>query len=127
MIWLAGSVVIASGLWLIGLATAVVVVPARASTFLAGFASSARAHYTEQLLRLIAGAAMVVFAPEMRFTRLFDAFGWLLILTAAVLLLMPWRWHRRFGEWAIPLAIRHPKLLALGAFVLGAFIVFSAL
>ena len=51
--------------------------------------------------------------------------GLWLIVTAVGLLLVPWRWHHRFGEWAIPLAIRHIKLLALGAFALGAFVLYG--
>jgi len=46
-------------------------------------------------------------------------------VTAGALLLTPWRWHHRFGEWAVPLAIRYVKLLALGAFALGAFILYA--
>ncbi len=79
------------------------------------------------MLRLIAGAAIVVFAAEMRLTELFTVFGWLLVLTAIGLLLTPWWWHRRFAEWAIPLAIRHLRLYALAAFVLGTLILYSAL
>ena len=127
MTWLAGSVVVASGLWLVGLALAIVAVPARAERFLGKFASSARAHYTEQVLRLLAGSAIVVFSSEMRFPEAFRAFGWLLGITAAGLILLPWRWHQRFGERVIPLAIRHMKLYALAAFVLGALILYSAL
>ena len=127
MTWLAGIVVMASGIWLIGLAASMMVIPARAAAFLTGFASSARAHYTEQVLRLIAGGAIVIFAAEMRFPDLFRVFGWLVVLTASGLLLIPWQWHHRFGGWAIPLAIRHIKLYALGAFMLGAFILYAAL
>ena len=127
MIWFAGIVVVASGLWLIGLAASIIVIPSRAARFLAGFANSARAHYTEQVLRLIAGAAFVIFSAEMRFPDLFRVFGWIVVVTASVLLLLPWQWHRRFGEWVIPLAIRHIKLYALGTLVLGAFILYEAL
>jgi len=116
-----------SGLWLIGLAASIVVMPSRAARFLTGFASTARAHYTEQVLRLIAGAAIVIFAAEMKFPDVFRVFGWLVVLTASGLLLVPWKWHHRFGEWAIPLVIRHIKLYALGAFLLGAFILYAAL
>ena len=51
MTWLGGIVVVASGGWLVGLAAGIFVTPARAERFLTGFASSARAHYTEQALR----------------------------------------------------------------------------
>jgi hypothetical protein len=127
MIWLAGVVVIAAGLWLIGLALAIVLTPDRAEHFLTQFASSARAHYTEQVLRLIAGCALVMFAAEMRFSDFFWIFGWLLVVTATALLLIPWKWHHRFGTWAIPLAIRNMKMQALGAFALGAFMLYAAL
>ena len=127
MIWFAGIVVLASGLWLIGLAASIAVIPSRAARFLTGFASSPRAHYTEQVLRLIAGAAFVIFSAEMRFPDLFRVFGWIVAGTASVLLLLPWQWHRRFGEWVIPRTIRHIKLYALGALVLGAFILYATL
>jgi len=124
---LAGILVALTALWLIGLGGAMLLAPERAARFLSAFASSARAHYTEQVLRLIAGAALVIFAPEMRFPEPFRIFGWILALTAVGLLLVPWRWHHRFGQWAIPLAIRHIKLYALAALGLGAFVLFAAL
>lgn len=125
MMWLAGVLVVASGLWLVGLAVAILVTPARAERFLRGFASWARAHYTEQALRLVAGTAIILFAPEMRFPDVFRVFGWLLVLTAAGLLLIPWQWHNRFGEWVIPFVIQYMKFYALGAFALGAFILYG--
>lgn len=124
---LAGAVVVTTGLYFLGLALSIVVTPVRTKRFLTSFASSARAHYTEQVLRLIAGAAIVAFSPEMRFPVVFRVFGWLIVATSLGLLVVPWRWHRRFGAWAIPLAIRHIKLYALGAFVLGAFLLFAVL
>ena len=127
MTWLAGTVVVACGLWLVGLAVATVATPARAERFLTRFASSARAHYAEQVLRLLAGSAIVVFSSEMRFPDLFRPFGWLIVVTALGLLLVPWRWHQRFGQWSIPLAVRHMKLFALGSFVLGILILVSVL
>ena len=127
MIWLAGAVVVTTGLWLVGLALSIVVIPVHAERFLTGFARSARAHYTEQVLRLIAGSAIVIFSVETRFPGPFRVFGWLIIATASGLLLMPWQWHHQFGKWAIPLAIRHMKLYALGAFLLGASILYAVL
>ena len=46
-------------------------------------------------------------------------------VTAAGLLLIPWQWHHKFGKWAIPLAIRHLKVYALGAFALGTLILYG--
>ncbi len=122
MILLSGIVVVAVGVCLIGFAGMIAIKPLLAERFLRSFASSARAHYTEQAARLIAGAAIVIFAPSMWYPYLFKVFGWLIIVTAVGLLLIPWQWHHQFGKWAIPLAIRHLKLYALGASALGALI-----
>ncbi len=115
---LSGIVVGAFGVYLFGLAGVISMRPRLAERFLESFASSARAHYTEQTLRLIAGGAMVIFAPSMWYPGLFTLFGWLIVVTTVGLLLMPWQWHHAFAKWVIPLAIRHMKLLALGAFAL---------
>ncbi len=120
-----GSVVVAFGLFLFGLAAVIVSAPALAERFLASFASSAKAHYIEQISRLLVGAAMVHFAPSMWFPDLFGLFGWVLFLTALGLLVIPWRWHHRFGKWVIPSAIRHLKLIALGSAAIGAFILYG--
>jgi hypothetical protein len=123
---LAGLVVLAFGLSLLGFAGLIAFRPAIAERFLRSFASSAPAHSTEQTGRLIAGMGLVIFSPAMWFADLFEVLGWLIVITAAGLFLVPWRWHHRFGQWAIPLAIRHLRLYALGAFVLGAFILHGA-
>ena len=123
---LSGLVVVGIGLFLIGLAVVSVARPSLAARFLSSFASSARAHYTEQSARLIAGAGMVHFAPLMWFPDLFRLFGWVLVITAVALFLIPWQWHHRFGERTIPMAIRHLRLVALGAGALGAFILYGA-
>lgn len=125
MVVVSGIVVVAFAMFLIGLATLSLARPVLAERFLQSFASSARAHYTEQLLRLLAGAAIVVFSPSMWLESVFFYFGWLIVITAVGLLLLPWRWHHRFGKWVIPLAIRHMKLHAVAALALAAFILWG--
>jgi hypothetical protein len=116
---LSGMLVVAFGVFLVGLAALIAIKPQLAERFLRSFASSARAHYAEQALRLIAGGAMVIFAPSMWYPDLFRLFGWLIVVTAVLLLLLPWQWHYEFSKWAIPMVIRHMKLFALGAVALG--------
>jgi len=125
MTWIAGAVVVACGLFLVGLAVAMLTAREMSERFLRKFASSARAHYTEQSLRLLAGAGFVLYAPEMRHPLVFQVFGWVLVVTAAVLMLLPWRWHQRFGAWAIPLAIRHLRLYAVAVLALGGFVLWA--
>jgi hypothetical protein len=122
---LSGMLVVAFGFFLIGLAVLIAIKPQLAERFLRSFASSARAHYAEQALRLIAGGALVLFAPSMWYPDLFRLFGWLIVVTAVALLLVPWRWHYDLGNWAIPLVIRHIKLFALGAAALGILIFYG--
>lgn len=122
---LSGVVVVAFGLFLIGLAALIYTTPLHAERFLRGFASSALTHYTEQGIRLVVGAAMVTFASSMRYPELFALFGWLIIASTAGLLLIPWQWHNRFANLVMPPVFRRMRLFALGAFALGAFILYS--
>ena len=78
---LSGVVVVAFGVFLTGLAVLIAIKSQLAERFLRSFASSARAHYAEQALRLIAGGAMVIFAPSMWYPDLFKLFGWLIVVT----------------------------------------------
>ena len=122
---LSGILVVAFGVFLVGLAVLIAVKPQLAERFLRSFASSARTHYAEQSLRLIAGGAMASFAPSMWYPHVFMLLGWMLAITAAVLLLLPWRWHHEFGKRTMPLVIGHMRLFALGAFALGILVFFG--
>lgn len=122
---LSGTVVIAFGLFLLGLAALTLVDPARAARFLRLFASSARAHYTEQLLRLIVGVGLVIFSRSMWFSAIFRIFGWIMVVTAIGLLFMPWRWHHRFARWVIPMVIRHLRWFGIGAFALSVLVLYG--
>ena len=121
---LSGIVVFLFCLFLFGLGITIIFRPKSAEKFLMSYASSAHAHYIEQILRMIVGTAMVIIAPAMWFSSIFNFFGWIIIITTIGLLLIPWQWHHKFGKWAIPLVIRYMKLYSLGALGLGAFIIY---
>ena len=120
--YLAGLVVLGFGLWLVGLTTLILVRPDLAKSFLEAFAQTARAHFLEQGLRLTGGLGFVFFAPRMNYPAVFQVFGWLLIVTAIGLMLLPWRWHRHFATWATPFVLRHLRTFGLAALLLGLFI-----
>lgn len=122
---LAGLVVAGFGLFLIGLAAVIAARPRAAEGFFHLFASTPRAHFTEQALRLAAGGAMAYFAPSMRDPGVFALFGWLTCGTSIALMLLPWRWHRMFAGMVIPHVIRHMKLFAFASFSLGAFVLYG--
>lgn len=123
---LSGAVVAGFGLFLLGLAVLITTMPAHAEGVLRGFASSALTHYAEQGVRVIVGAVILNFAGSMQYPALFTLFGWLIIVTRAALLLIPWRWHNRFATLVMPPVFRQMRLFARGAFALGAFVLYSA-
>ncbi len=123
---LALIVVVASGLYLIGLGVLALTRPALATNFLLGFAGSARLHYLELLLRLIVGAAFLRRAPYLPVPEPFMLFGWLLILTTLVMFAIPWRWHHRFTQQAVPRALQHLRLLAIACLLAGVAILVAA-
>ena len=123
----AAILVLLTGLYLIGLAAALLLSPARASRFLGGFASSNFTHYMELVLRLIAGGAILLSAPGMLFSCFFVILGWILVVTTVGLLAVPWQWHRRFARWGVPYATRNSRLVAAASFVFGGFVLASVI
>ena len=109
-----------AGLYLCALGAATFLRPANASRFLLGLASSPRVHYIELSIRLLAGAALVIAAPRMFAPGAFSVFGWVLLVTTVCLLLLPWRWHRRFAQQAVPRVISYIKVIGVCSFALGA-------
>lgn len=123
--WLSGIVVVGFCLFLIGLAVVIAARPALAERFLRSFASSARAHYTEQGLRLLVAVAVVTFANSMRHPELFKLFGWLMVVSTVGLLLTPWQWHHKFSLKVMPPVYRHLRLFGLAALALAALILYG--
>ncbi len=125
MTLLAGIVVVACGLCLSGFTCIVFVKPESARRFLMSFASSARAHYVEQACRLLFGTSLVVLSAAMWQATVFRVIGWAIVTSSLALLLMPWRWHHRFGRRVLPSVVRHMKLYALGVFAFGCLLLYG--
>jgi len=119
---LALSVVVLTGLYFMVLAVVALFMPDRANRFLLGFADTAIKHYSEIFMRFVVGAALIRHAPRMLFPEIFTLFGWVLLITTACLLLIPWRWHDRFARLVVPRAARYIMLIGLSSLALGAFI-----
>lgn len=122
---LAAIVVVAFSLFLVGLAAMVFTRPAVVERFLLSFASSARAHYVEQASRVLIGASLVVLSPAMWQPGVFRVIGWLIAGTAVALMLLPWRWHRRFGKRVLPMVVRRLRFYAVGLLAFGAFLLYG--
>ncbi|MBZ0114886.1 MAG: hypothetical protein K8J08_20665 [Thermoanaerobaculia bacterium] len=117
------GVIIATGLYLVGLGLTSILAPERAGRFLSSFASSAAVHYLELALRLIVGWALLTRAPQMPFASAIAVFGWVLVITTIGLAFIPWRWHYRFAQSAVPPALRYLKLIGVVSIALGSLLV----
>lgn len=123
---LALALVATAGVFVASIGVVSLVAPARASRFLLGFASSPSKHYAELAIRFLVGGAFLIAAPRAMWPVALCAFGWVLIGTTAVLLLVPWHWHHRFARSAVPQALRFLPLVGVASVVLGALIVWAA-
>lgn len=125
--WMAKGVVLAAGLYLSGLGVALLARPAAASRFLMGHATSASLHYLEIGLRIGVGLAFVQNAHAMLAAAIFSVFGWVLVGTSAVLLMVPWQWHRRVAGKSVPQALKFASLLGVASLAIGAGVLLAAL
>jgi hypothetical protein len=121
------GIVLLAALYFVLLGAVALLAPARAARFLLGFAGTARTHYLELALRCVAGGAFVLQAPQMRFAGAFALFGWILLLTTAGLIAVPWRWHRALAQRVVPHATRHLPLVGVASLVLGGLVLAAAL
>ena len=121
----AGAILVAFGVFLIGLTVVVFAKPAVAERFFMAFASSARTHYTEQAVRLLIGASLVIRSGAMWQPKVFWFVGWGIVLSSVVLILTPWQWHDRFGEEVRPMLVRHMKLFAVGLLAFGVLLIYG--
>jgi len=112
-------IVLLVGLYFVTLGAMSLLAPAKAKNFLLGFAGSAFKHYLELSIRLIVGGSILVQAPHLIFPRVFTLFGWILIGTTVCLLFIPRKWHRRFAEKAVPIAVGYLPIIGVASFALG--------
>ena len=109
-----------TGVYFIALGLASLFMPAKATRFFQGFATTAADHYTEMSIRLLIGAALIIAAPRLLYAQYFAVFGWILVITSAVLIVLPWRWHQRFAERVMPPFTRYLFAIGLCCLTLGA-------
>ena len=120
-----GAIIVAFGLFLVALTVLVFARPVVAERFFMSFASSARAHYTEQVVRLLIGASLVIRSAAMWQPKVFWFVGWAIVVSSLVLILTPWQWHHRFGEKVRPIVIHRMKLFAIGLLAFGVLLVYG--
>lgn len=122
---LAEFIVTASALFFVGFGSVMLVKPALTERFVTSFAASRRAHFTEMFFRLLFGLSLVPISENMWQPTLFLMLAWAIIISSVVLLILPWRFHQRFGARVIPMLVRHLRLYAVGALAFGVLIIYA--
>ena len=92
------------GLFLVAFGVVAFARPAAARAFLAGFAGSAFTHYAELAVRMSFGWALILASPNLSGSTGFAGAGSVLLVTSALMLLVPWKLHRSFARIAVPKA-----------------------
>lgn len=95
----AQALAILAGVWLIGLGVWMAVRPRSALSALAAMGGSPRVHFGEMIIRIIVGAALIGAAASSRAPLILSILGGFLIVSAAVLMGLPRRWHHAYSIW----------------------------
>lgn len=122
---LARLVVAATSLYLVGLGVLALARPDRVEVFLLRLAQTPTAHYAELAARAVVGAAFWAVADASHFPEAFRLFGGVLLVTTAVLALLPWRVHRRFARRTVPRALRFVGWIGAASLGLGAAMIYG--
>jgi len=113
------AVLSVTGLYFLVLGAVSLLLPAQARQFLLGFAASPSKHYAELFARFAVGGSLILSSPQLFHPAAFGIFGWVLIVTSAVLIIIPWQWHQRFAQQAVPRSIRYMPLIGVSSLALG--------
>ena len=119
------SLVATAGMFLLVLGVAALVRPPLAQRFLLGFAQSPLKHYAELAVRFAIGGAMVIASPRLAATEVLAAAGWILLVTTALMLFLPWKSHRAFAQHAVPKALAYLPAIGLSSVSAGAAILWA--
>ena len=97
-------ILIAAGLWLVGVAVLMALRPRYCLHLFEKMSanlgrSNWRLQFTEQALRILAGVALIVRAPASKLPLAFEIGGWLLVVSSVAIMIAPIRWHGAYGTW----------------------------
>lgn len=105
--------------YLIGLGAIALAHADTAKRYLLAHAASPLAHYLELSIRATCGWAILTMSPYVLVPGIFKMVGWVILISTAVLLVLPWRVHRNFAKWSVPQAVQYMNLIAIGSLVGG--------
>jgi hypothetical protein len=102
--------------------------PAGARAMIGRFATSQKINMLEQLWRSLAGLALILRAPASLTPEVFQLAGWVIVATAAILLVIPLKWHAAYATWwSANLPLPAVRLAGVASLALAAGLAWSAL
>jgi len=125
--------VVAAGVWLVGVAILMAFRPAYGLHLMEKMSATLersgwRLQFSEQGLRVLVGLALIVRAPASKLPLLFEVAGWVLVGTSLLIIAAPIRWHGAYGRWLLkgltPLMLR---ILSPVSALAGAGLIYAAL
>ena len=120
--------VIATGVWLIGLGVFMLIKPRQALAALGQMGGSPAVHIGEMAVRILAGVAMIFAAAASRFPVAISIIGSFLIVSALVLLLLPRRWHAAYSRWwSCHIPVTAVRLIAPMSWAMGGALIWSVI
>jgi len=118
--------IIISGLWLVFVSVLMLVKPHTASCGLRKAASTNFINYSELTLRSIWGIALVVHPTYTMFPDFFNIFGIFVIISSAILFVVPRKWHAKYAVWwADRLSSTHLRIAAPFSFLFGILLIYA--
>ncbi len=100
--------------------------PKRTRALLRKFAGTNLINYTEIILRLIVGIALILIADSCKLPEAFKVLGWFMVVTAGILLFVPRTLHHSFSlKSADVLKPEYFQLISPFAFLFGGLILYN--
>lgn len=125
MIFFSGLIVYLFAIFLMVMGILCFIRPVPIQHFFDLFAATKKAHLIEQAIRLVVGFSLIHFASVINYTWFFQVFGWLIVITSLLLIVLPWQWHQQFAQYVIPCVKRHLKLYALLSLFLAVLLLYA--
>ena len=120
------AIVALCGVWLVAVAGLMAFRPERTRDYLAAAGSTDFINIAEHALRMLAGVSFYLAAPVSRFPLGFEVFGAFLVVTSAIILMIPRRWHHGYALfWAKRIPLPAMRLLAPLSAAAGAFVLYA--
>lgn len=120
-------IVIAFGIWMIGVSGVIYTRPDYALASLRKFASTNLINYTELGFRLLVGLGFIGLASHTNYVQVIKYVGIFFVISALILILIPRAWHHKYAVWwADKLTHRQVRFCAPFSFVTGVFVIILA-